>query len=379
MCKLLLTKDRSIVRHASRALLVLFGANWASPASTAPSMSSVTREYSSYTATDPDCTNMKDTASIAYHTATGKVYISTDLGCIAEVDPNNLNIIRSKDLNQGKAHQLASDGSFIYVHTVYDRVNRRQKVLKIDPSATTGLNAIKQATIFNATGSPEGFVFLGSYLYIAVGGYDSASGRLPGKIVKLSKSNLTVQATWIMPTIENSPNHENHGLTTDGTYLYALTVPQRSQMRDRYYKLNQSLVLQDSHQFSANGSLGGNVYLGGKIYTSGGKLWKLDPSTLAEEASQGCGVHWLARDATYIYRLGTKLTGSSCTTKSDGDIGYIEVVNPSTMSVLLSYRSNPAWPHLHYGIVANGYLWVAYEAQGTPLANGRIARYRFNP
>jgi hypothetical protein len=279
-------------------------------------------------------------------------------------------------LNQGRAHQLASDGSFIYVHTVYDRANRRHKVLKVDPSATTGLSPIKQATVFNATGSPEGFVFLGSYLYIAVGGYDSVSGRLPGRIVKLSKSGLTVLATWVMPTIENSPNYENHGLTTDGTYLYVLTVPQRNQKNDRYYKLNQSLVLQRSHQFSANGSLGGNVYLGGKIYTSGGKLWKLNPSTLAEEASQGCGVHWLARDATYIYRLGAKVTGSTCTTIFDGGIGYIEVVAPSTMSVLLSYRSNPAWPDLHYGIVANGYLWVAYEGTST---NGRVARYRFNP
>lgn len=355
------------------SLVIVLSAGWVAPAESA-SMSALTKDYGSYVASDPDCTGMKDTASIAYHSATDKLYISTDLGCIAEVDPNTLNIIRSKDLNQGRAHQLASDGTFIYVHTISDRANRRNKVLKIDPGAATGLGVIQQTTILNATGSPEGFVFLGTNLYIAVGGYDFSSGRLPGKIVKLSRSSLTVLATWTVPTSENSPNYENHGLTTDGTYLYVLTVPQRNLKRDRYYKLNQSLILQRSHQFSANGSLGGNVYLGGKIYSSGGRLWKLNPSTLAEEASQGCGIHWLAKDVTYIYRLGTKVTGSTCTTRVDGDIGYIEVVNPSTMAVLLSYRSNPAWPYLHYGLVANGYLWIAYEN-----TNGRIARLRFNP
>jgi hypothetical protein len=286
-------------------------------------------------------------------------------------------------LNQGVAHQLASDGSFIYVHTNFNRSNKQHKVLKIDPSATTGLSVIRQVTISNATGSPEGFVFLGTSLYVAVGGCCKLLSEdiktLPGKIVKLSKSNLAIRATWTIPTAQNGPNNENHGFTTDGTNLYVLTVPQRDRKKNRYYRLNQSLALLNSHQFSANGSLGGNVYLAGKIYTSGGKLWKLHPLTLAEEASQGCGVHWLANDSTYIYRLGTKFTGASCTTKFDGNIGYIEVVDPSSMSVLLSYRANPAWVFLHYGIVANGFLWVAYEGQGTTVPSGRIARYRFNP
>jgi hypothetical protein len=379
MCTFLLARKRSLVWPSLEAVLLLLIAGGASPGYSAPSMSALTREYSNYTPSDPDCKNLKDTTSVAYHSATGKVYISTDLGCIAEIDANTLDAIRSKDLNQGVAHQLASDGEFIYVHTIFNRPNKKHKVLKIDPSATTGLSVIRQVTIGNATGSPEGFVFLGSSLYVGVGGYDGHPGRLPGKIVKLSKSNLAIQATWTIPTGANGPNNENHGLTTDGTNLYVLTVPQRNKKKDRYYKLNQSLALLASHQFSTNGALGGNVYLGGKIYTSGGKLWKLDPSTLAEEASQGCGVHWLASDSTYIYRLGGKFTGSSCTTRSDGNIGYIEVVDPNTMSVLLSYRSNPAWVFLHYGIVANGFLWVAYEGQGSTVPSGRIARYKFSP
>jgi hypothetical protein len=379
MCNFPLAKYRSLVWLTGGALLLLLIAGGASPGYSAPSLSALTREYSNYTPSDADCRNLRDSTSIAYHSRTSKVYISTDLGCIAEIDANTLDVIRSKDLNQGVAHQLASDGSFIYVHTVFNRPNRQHKVLKIDPSATTGLSVIRQVTISNATGSPEGFVFLGTSLYVAVGGYDGASGRLPGKIVKLSKSNLAIQATWTIPTAENGPNNENHGFTTDGTNLYVLTVPQRDRRKDRYYKLNQSLTLLDSHQLSTNGSLGGNVYLGGKVYTSGGKLWKLNPSTLAEEASQGCGVHWLASDSTYIYRVGGRFAGSSCTTRPDGNVGYVEVVDPNTMSVLLSYRSNPAWVFLHYGIVANGFLWVAYEGQGSTVPSGRIARYRFNP
>lgn len=113
MCNFLLTEHRSLVWLASGALLLLLIVGVTSPGYSAPSLSALTKEYSNYTPSDPDCKNLKDTTSIAYHSATGKVYISTDLGCIAEIDPDTLDVIRSKDLNQGAAHQLASDGSFI--------------------------------------------------------------------------------------------------------------------------------------------------------------------------------------------------------------------------------------------------------------------------
>lgn len=363
------------------ATLALVAGLFGPAAVAAPSLNVLTKEYAGYTGAgiEPQCEKMIDTTSVAYHTPTAKLYVSTDRGCIAEVDPNTLNIIRSKFLQRGAAHELASDGQHIYVQTIFDRPAKKHKVMKIDPGAASGLGVISEREIANATGSPEGFVFLGDNVFIAVGGYDHQPGRLPGKIVKLRRSDLAILATWTIPTADNGPNNENHGFTTDGTNLFALTAPQRWVKNDRIYKLNQSLARLASRQFSVRGSLGGNVFLGGKVYSSGGKLWKINPSNLAVDAGQGCTVHWLATDNTYIYRVGRKYTGSGCNDgKTGSSTGVIEVVNPTNMSVLLTHVT--PWPHLHFGIVANGFLWVAFENSGdiTPLP-GRIGRYRFQP
>jgi hypothetical protein len=46
----------------------------------------------------------------------------------------------------------------------------------------------------------------------------------------------------LLPTVVNGPSNKNHGLTTDGTNLYVMTVPWQNQKIGRCYKLNQSLA-----------------------------------------------------------------------------------------------------------------------------------------
>ncbi|HEX3036663.1 MAG TPA: hypothetical protein VHT73_16340, partial [Thermodesulfobacteriota bacterium] len=286
---------------------------------------------------------MGGAASVVWHKGNGNVYVSTNGSYLVELRVSDLKILRDKDLKAGQAHQLTSDGNFIYVHVT----GNKHKILKI---RTSDLAVVNSTPSLNGSGSPEGFLFLKGSMFVAIGGP-------PGKIVKVNPKDMTVLHTWNLPN-----GIENHGFTTDGTNLFVLGVSKRNVAKDKYFKLSPSLKLLKTITFPYVGSLGGNVYFppNGSIYTSGGKLARLNPQTMAIIRSKSPGEHWLTADRNWIYCINYN--------------GYIRVVNPKTLAVVFS--KNTGSKNLHYGIVQNGYLWVAPEVGHT---YGVVGWYKLYP
>jgi hypothetical protein len=196
----------------------------------------------------------------------------------------------------------------------------------------------------DGSGSPEGFAFVAGKMFVGVGGP-------PGKVMKIDPSTMQVLGMWTLPG-----GIENHNFTTDGTNLFVLGVPERDVEEDKYFKVSTSLNLLGTITFPWTGIRGGNVYFPptNTIYTGGGRITALDPDTLMILDSRVAGVHWLATDNTWIYRLNYWQ-------------GLIQVVDPLTLDVVFTKRTDES--NLHYGIVQDGHLWVAHE--GSPGVVGR--------
>ncbi|HXE58880.1 MAG TPA: DNRLRE domain-containing protein [Gemmatimonadales bacterium] len=287
-------------------------------------------------------------ASVVRHSGNGRIYASTNAGYLLELDPGTLALLRTTRLGSGRAHQLTSDGTHLYVHLDANG----HEVLKIDPAS---LAVIAVSPSLGGAGSPEGFVVLGGSLFAAVGGP-------PGKIVKLDRATMARLGEWPLPN-----GIENHGLTTDGSNLFVLGVPTRGTTPARYFKVSPSLALLGSITFSWNGNLGGNLYFpgNGSIYTSPGRVTRVSPGSFgvsgasAFQTTSSRPLHWLAADSKWIYALDWVSPGP------------IRVFDPQTLAIVHTQATNT--DKLHFGIVQGGYLWTASEQ--VPGVIGRYSLY----
>ena len=281
-------------------------------------------------------------ASIVWLQSNGKVYVSTNAGYLIELD-ENLNILRNKSLGAGRTHELTTDGTYIYVQAD----GNGGKVFKIQPTAQD-LEIVALADSLGISGYSEGAVFLEGDMYA------SWSGS-PGQIVRINTTNMTLINKW-------SLSEENHGLTTDGQNLFVLGVPTRGSTPDKYYKLSPSFNLLGTITFPWNGNLGGNIYFPptDSVYTGAGKVTRINPNSFTITGNSSFStvnkepLHWLATDSNWIYAIDYA--------------GFIRVFDPNTLEIV--YTKNTGIDLLHYGIVQNGYLWVAGET-----VPGVIARY----
>lgn len=306
-----------------------------------------------------------------YYAGAPRVFVSTDSGWLVEFDVA-LNYKRKLYLNAPLgAHQITADAEHLYAHI---RDNNHE-ILKIKPEPGADgstLRIVGRTGSLNGTGSPEGFVFLGGKLYVAIGGPTET-----GKIVKIDQTTMTVLGSWPIPASDNITCIENHGFATNGANLFILALPKRDVIKARFYKVSQSLSqLGSSLQLPGpssglKGGRGGNLYacFSGtcSIYTAPDKLYRINPSnlTIRNSSTYSNRSHWLAKDANWIYRLGP----------DDPATGYdlIEAVHPTTLDIV--YRINTGAPVLHHGIVQGGYLWVTHETS----PRGVVGRYTLYP
>jgi hypothetical protein len=285
------------------------------------------------TRTLPD--SVGGSASVVWHSGNGHVYVSTNLGYLLELDATTLQVLRTRRPRSGLLHQLTSDGTSLFLHYGGDH----HFVVKVRPS---DLAVLATSSDLGGPKSPEGFVFLGGSVYISIGGP-------PGKIVRLSSSTLAKQGEWKLPN-----GIENHGLTTDGVNLFILGVPTRGTTPSKYFKVSPGFTLLRTITFAWNGMLAGNVFhsTNGSIYTSPGRIARINPGTFTVTASSSYqnttkALHWLASDGRWLYALDYRSPSA------------IRIFDPVTLKVVATQTTGTI--QLHYGRVQNGKLWTASE------------------
>jgi Domain of unknown function (DUF5060)/Fibronectin type III domain len=298
----------------------------------------------------------------------GQLFASSNSSGITRIDPNEMRILEVHDYpDVGVMHQLTTDGRMLYVAYFTETCSSDSPmpctstpthgILKVDPA---DLSVVAQLRLeeYGVEGWPEGFVWHDGYLYEAAFGL---RGMFECRIPKIEPNSMTFAGAVALPNLEGC-----HGMTYDGSKLYALGVPptDSTSLPDHFYRIDPDTLEIEATLTFPDGlhHYGGNVFLrrNGYIYTSPGfpeetrgALVKIDPGSFTVvDVLKGGGRHWLATEGRYLYLV-------------EGEA--VRAIDPDAM-VTLGHSTPPfdsGVATLHYGYVAeDGNLYLGFENDG---------------
>ena len=291
----------------------------------------------------------------------GQLFASSNDSAIVRIDREQMRVLEVREYRKlGALHQITTDGRMLYAAYFTDPENGSPKhgIIKVDPVdlSIRGQLALEP---YGVLGFPEGFVWHDGYLFSCAFGI---RGEAPARIFKIEPHSMTFVGAVTLPENEGS-----HGISYDGSRLYALGVPPFSgpATTDRYYRIDPDTLQVEATLLMPRGiyRYGGNVYLprNGFLYTSpengptagkkAGALVKIDPASFTiMNMLPGAGEHWLATEGRYVYLVG----GES-----------VRVVDPDAMVVIAESARGLSVEEtsLHYGYVAgDGSLYLGFES-----------------